>query len=370
MDARGSESAAAAAAAPHIRQRKPHDQSTPEASGKGREKLAASGSAKAGGSQTWLAGDELKGLICMALLAVQYALQPVVSKRFIHPAVNKTTVVLVCELCKIIFAFLILLVQGPLAPRFAGWSVGDALLASALPAAIYAIQNVLVQSAYPHLDPLTLSMLNQTKLLFTALFTALLLGQRQSGPQVVALLCMLVAAVLLSWDPAAAPTPSGEQPPPDRRFFLGVLPMLVASVLSGLASTVCQRTLQVRRRDAYVMTMEMSVLGIAVLLLTLAGSDDGARIRSKGFFHAWELSTMYPVLLYAAGGILVGLVTKYVGGLKKGFAIVVALLVTAVIQLVLDQEWPTGPVVVAMPLVAGGVLLHSMYPHKQSSKRA
>jgi hypothetical protein len=145
-----------------------------------------------------------------------------------RPAVIKTTVVLVCEVCKvglslphpvptrqhahsrllasghldsanwprfassllngafcalqIVCALGILVLQGPLAPRFAGWSVSDAFLASALPAGIYAVQNVLVQGAYPHLDSLTLTMLNQTKLLFTALFTALILGSAPRPP--------------------------------------------------------------------------------------------------------------------------------------------------------------------------------------------
>jgi UDP-sugar transporter A1/2/3 len=83
---------------------------------------------------------------------------------------------------QIVCALGILVLQGPLAPRFAGWSVSDAFLASALPAGIYAVQNVLVQGAYPHLDSLTLTMLNQTKLLFTALFTALILGSARRPP--------------------------------------------------------------------------------------------------------------------------------------------------------------------------------------------
>jgi hypothetical protein len=53
----------------------------------------------------------------------------------------------------------------------------------------------------------------------------------------------------------------------------------------------------------------------------------------------------------------------------QGFAIVVALLFTAIIQLLIDQERPSGAVVIAMPLVTCGVLLHSMFPYRHASKR-
>lgn len=56
------------------------------------------------------------------------------------------------------------------------WRLVDALMASASPAAIYALQNTLLQLSYRHLDSLTFSLLNQTKLVFTALFMFLFLG--------------------------------------------------------------------------------------------------------------------------------------------------------------------------------------------------
>lgn len=56
------------------------------------------------------------------------------------------------------------------------WSFSDSLKASASPAAIYALQNTLLQLSYRNLDSLTFSLLNQTKLVFTAMFMFLFLG--------------------------------------------------------------------------------------------------------------------------------------------------------------------------------------------------
>lgn len=59
---------------------------------------------------------------------------------------------------------------------FKEWTLVGSLTASGLPAAVYALQNSLLQISYKNLDSLTFSMLNQTKLFFTAFFTYLMLG--------------------------------------------------------------------------------------------------------------------------------------------------------------------------------------------------
>lgn len=64
---------------------------------------------------------------------------------------------------------------GTLRKAYKEWTLVGALTASGLPAAIYALQNSLLQISYKNLDSLTFSMLNQTKIIFTALFTYLIL---------------------------------------------------------------------------------------------------------------------------------------------------------------------------------------------------
>lgn len=65
--------------------------------------------------------------------------------------------------------------DGTLKRAFKEWTLMGALTASGLPAAIYALQNSLLQISYKNLDSLTFTMLNQTKILFTAFFTYLIL---------------------------------------------------------------------------------------------------------------------------------------------------------------------------------------------------
>jgi UDP-sugar transporter A1/2/3 len=65
--------------------------------------------------------------------------------------------------------------EGSLGRIYKEWTLVGALTASGLPAAIYALQNSLLQISYKNLDSLTFSILNQTKLFFTALFTYFML---------------------------------------------------------------------------------------------------------------------------------------------------------------------------------------------------
>lgn len=76
---------------------------------------------------------------------------------------------------KVVLAIVFMSKEGTLLKSLRQWSLADSLIASGLPAAIYALQNSLLQVSYRNLDSLTFSMLNQTKIFFTALFMYIIL---------------------------------------------------------------------------------------------------------------------------------------------------------------------------------------------------
>ncbi|WMV31100.1 hypothetical protein MTR67_024485, partial [Solanum verrucosum] len=109
------------------------------------------------------------------LLTLQYGAQPLISKRFVRREVIVTSSVLTCEAVKVICALVLMAKEGTLKKNYREWTLFGSLTASGLPAAIYALQNSLLQISYKNLDSLTFSILNQTKLFFTALFTYIIL---------------------------------------------------------------------------------------------------------------------------------------------------------------------------------------------------
>lgn len=64
------------------------------------------------------------------------------------------------------------------------------------------------------------------------------LRQKQSIQQIGALFLLIMAAVLLSVGEGSSKASSSSNP--DEILFYGIVPVLVASVLSGMASALCQ----------------------------------------------------------------------------------------------------------------------------------
>lgn len=134
-------------------------------------------------------------------------------------------------------------------PLFHCCTTTDSLSKAGIPAFIYAFQNLLIMRGFLYLDGLTINLINQTKTIFTAICVYLLLGRRQSRMQCVALLMLFSASVLLALDRGASTGPAGAAKAPadyEAWLFGGVVPVFLASILSGLASALSQRSLQVR----------------------------------------------------------------------------------------------------------------------------
>ncbi|XP_058068444.1 UDP-N-acetylglucosamine transporter ROCK1-like [Magnolia sinica] len=141
-----------------------------------------------------------------------------------------------------------------------------------------------------------------------------------------ALFLLIIAAILLSFGEGSGRDSSGTNP--DQVLFHGIIPVLVASVRSGLASSLCQWASQVKKHNSCLMIVEMPIVGsLSVgfffllvgfsgeetqlmlhdcgnvyswnlcLLASMSKSPDGEAIRQHGFFHGWTALTMMQYLI-------------------------------------------------------------------------
>jgi len=230
---------------------------------------------------------------------------------------------------------------------FKGWTVWNWLRVAGLPAGLYTIQNLCALQAYQHLDSLTFNVLNQTKTLSAALCCWIIMGKRQSTIQLLALFLLLLSALVMEQVVSlqqvvaflqgeelfsSANANSKASYWDAQRFWKGVVPILLASLISGLAGALSQQNLQHHGRNAYLFSMELCVASIAVLLTSLLFSPDGRVMREGGFFAGWTIYTWIPIATNAAGGIVVGLVTKYAGSVRKGFALIFGIFLSGLLQ--------------------------------------
>lgn len=112
-----------------------------------------------------MSSDQNKAVLYSSLLALQFGLQPLISTRFTSLAVSRPSIVIGTELGKILIAVLSIAFESSATKQTirATWTLKDSLYYAAVPAVLYAIQNVLVQIGYTLVDSMTFNLLNQTK---------------------------------------------------------------------------------------------------------------------------------------------------------------------------------------------------------------
>jgi len=349
-------------------------------------------------------------ITCMSLLALQFGIQPIIVRKFTPQTIVRSSVVLVQELVKFGIAGTIYFSGTKKETRekdFEGWSVKTWIALAGLPAFLYTIQNVAALMAYQNLEALTFNVLNQTKILSAALSCYFVMGKRQSKMQVISL-CVLILSTLVIEQilhPAAfvslmamnggnalkgisgAFSSLRSIAGAGRRVTHGIIPVLVASLISGMAGALTQKNLQGSQggasvwgkkrptnsnrpasrppRNAYLFSMEMNVASIILLLASLVLSSDGRNIlSSRSFFSNWTPETFIPVITNSIGGILVGLVTKHAGSVRKGFALIFGLLLSAIFQ--------AGGAGIRTHQIVGGLLaasslwMHTVHPYKHA----
>eukprot|EP01031_Cornospumella_fuschlensis_P038452 gene38452-46734_t len=172
-------------------------------------------------------------LLYCSLLALQFGLQPMIASKFTPAGVSRSSVVIATEFAKIVIAA-ITIFGGPSAELEKikeSWTVSNSLRIAALPATLYAIQNLFVQYGYVLLDSMTFNLLNQTKTLSAALWLYIIMGQPQSPIQMVALFMLLIAAVILNM-PASGSTNNVTL---SAGYHFGLLMVAAASMISGLS---------------------------------------------------------------------------------------------------------------------------------------
>ena len=120
-----------------------------------------------------------------------------------------------------------------------------------VPAGIYNAQQMLEFVALSRLDAPVFSVIVQTKLLTTALFSWIVLGKRLRGVQLIALVLLMVGVIL-------AQMRDGQKSHlnHDAETTIGVLATLVIATLSGFAAVYTERVLKHAQLQAHSMASQ------------------------------------------------------------------------------------------------------------------
>lgn len=142
-------------------------------------------------------GLGIEAILSMSLLALQFGLQPSLTRKFTPKNINRSTVVFTQDLVKFCMAAAALLITGGWSKATIGWNYKTWLTVAGIPAILYCIQNFATLIAYQNLSPLTFNVLNQSKTLSAALCCYLLMGKVQSRMQILSLILLFTSACVI-----------------------------------------------------------------------------------------------------------------------------------------------------------------------------
>lgn len=239
------------------------------------------------------------------------------------------------------------------------------VLKMGVPALLYLIQNNMQYVAAAHLDAPTLAVTSQLKVLTTALFSVSILKRDLSKLQWAALLLLAAGVALVSVSQLDDVGKSHEQRNAGRAW-LGFCAIVVACIISGLATVYFEKTLKGSQVSMWARNLQLSLFSIAIGAAGLVSGYDWDLVRDHGFFGGYNAVAWLTISVNALGGLLVALAIKEADSIVKNFSTSIAIVLTSVLSAVMFGT-AMGPLfglgvamVVYAVLLYGGMVTASM----------
>lgn len=235
------------------------------------------------------------------------------------------------------------------------FSVKSGFLKLLVPAILYTLQNNLQFVAASNLDAATFQVTYQCKILTTALFAVLMLGQSLSAKKWLALFVLTAGVACVQ-----IPSSSTITPVTQGNYSLGIISVAVACVCSGFAGVYFERVLKGGQTTSiWVRNIQLSVGCLAIALFG-AFAWDGQAIRTNGFFQGYNPVVIFTICVQAAGGLIVAMVIKYADNILKGFATSLSIILSTIASIFLFNFTPTIYFLFGTILVFAATYLYSM----------
>lgn len=205
----------------------------------------------------------------------------------------------------------------------------------AVPAAVYNLQQTLEYVALSNIDAAFFSVLVQTKLLTTALFSVFLLRRKLRKIQVISLVVLTTGVMLANLRGADSVASKGD-------MFTGIFATLGISMASGFAAVYTEKIIKVQKSkntstSKYSLAyMQVQLAGMSLLVIGVwAIMKDHAQILEHGLWHNFNGAAFVSVVNSALGGLIVAAVLKFADSVLKGYATAISVMLTGVLSMLL-----------------------------------
>ena len=252
-----------------------------------------------------------------------------------------------------------------------------------VPAILYLAQNQLNYIALRVLPSAQYSMLQQLKLLTTAVFCVILLRKRIQPFQWRALILLLVGVVLVQSSSSSLHAASNTLTAAKSSWwnsissvplimYSGLLAALLQTVLCGLSGAYTEWRLKGDRSvSLWEQNWQLALHSLLFGFIALVASDSDRRsVVTNGFFHGYSSWTALCITLNSLGGLLVSAILLYMDNIMKNFSGTAAILLTSYISYFLFDEdifstdfmCGTSVIIIAMLSYNGDTPVQQIHP--------
>eukprot|EP00966_Prymnesium_polylepis_P306408 7080365-Prymnesium_polylepis.1 len=204
----------------------------------------------------------------------------------------------------------------------------SSVLAFAVPATLFIVQNNVTYRAMSLLDPPTYQLWACFKLIPTGLLSRVCLGQRRSTVQWCALLLLALGMAVTKLDVSRAVVSdaAADSAQQDLRVVRGIGWMLLNGCLSATSGVANEWLIKVQDPRAPLMLKNAQIYAFGVLV-----SAPTWRPPAKGGLEGFSRLACFILLINAATGFSVSVVLKYTDNLVKGFSTSAAVLLATLV---------------------------------------
>jgi UDP-sugar transporter A1/2/3 len=248
----------------------------------------------------------------------------------------------------------------------------------AVPAIIFLAMNLLSFVALRRISASAFTLIQQSKLIATAVLSRLILGKQLSEMRWRALGTLLCAVLIICYETRPVPPPDcaavlssssssagaggtpGGPPGPSAGdagkkatalaaaadYLIGVSAVSLEAALSGFSNVYFERVLKSTSLSVWERNVQLA--GYSLLIYVPM-----ALSVHPNLLHGWSLLTWLTAFLGALGGVLIGLVITYMDSITKNLALTVAIVLTAFT----DHMCFDGPMNLPIIAAAGIVII-------------
>jgi len=234
----------------------------------------------------------------------------------------------------------------------------------AVPAAMFVFQQIILIWAATYLDAVTYQIFNQAfKLIPTAIFARLLLGQKLIPLQWASIPVLVVGVIFVTINHASDATarPADVQEEVSRTLWL--LAMAACS-LSGLSSAFAgvyfERYVKGRHAAGLGLVQRNIQLGVFGVPLSIgyAMVKDRSALSKYGWLAGFGPAAWGVVALQVFGGLVTGVVVKYCDNIMKNFSLATSVILTVLLAIPLFGQWPSPFFLLGVALVVLSVFMY------------